>query len=72
MTGMRYTRGNVIRDAALTAPAILFGARRALAASDAAEISQDASAALRRLEVMTIAQSRLAKRLQGFWCSRRS
>jgi lipid-binding SYLF domain-containing protein len=50
MTGMRYTRRNVIRNAALSAPAILFGARRALAASDAAEISQDAAAALRRLE----------------------
>jgi lipid-binding SYLF domain-containing protein len=46
---MLFTRRNIVRTAAVTAPGMLFGVRAALAASDAAQISRDAAAALRRL-----------------------
>src|ERR1700759_1430426 len=43
---MLFTRRNVIR---MAAPGLLFGVSEAFAASDAAQISRDAAAALHRL-----------------------
>ena len=46
---MNLTRRRAIRTMAAMGPMMLLGAREALAASDAAEISRDAAAALHRL-----------------------
>jgi lipid-binding SYLF domain-containing protein len=47
---MLFTRRGVIRTAAALAPAVWFGAREAMADSDASQISRDAASALRRLD----------------------
>ena len=47
---MLFTRRGVVRTAAAMAPAVWFGAREAMADSDASQISRDATAALRRLD----------------------
>ena len=47
---MLFTRRGVVRTAAVLAPAVWFGAREALADSDASQISRDAAMALRRLD----------------------
>jgi lipid-binding SYLF domain-containing protein len=47
---MLFTRRGVVRTAAALAPAVWFGAREAMADSDASQISRDAAAALRRLD----------------------
>jgi lipid-binding SYLF domain-containing protein len=47
---MLFTRRGVVRAAAASAPALWFGAREAMADSDASQISRDAAVALRRLD----------------------
>jgi hypothetical protein len=47
---MLFTRRGVVRTAAAMAPAVWFGAREAMADSDASQISRDAAVALRRLD----------------------
>ena len=71
---MLFTRHEiVVRTAAALARAVSFGAREAIADSDASQISRNAAAALRRLDATDHRAITLgAKKLPGFSCTRRS
>jgi lipid-binding SYLF domain-containing protein len=62
---MKMTRRSVIQATAAAGPVALFGAHAAFAASDAAEIDRDASAALHRLYAVDHRAASLGQRAVG-------
>ena len=69
---MESSRRNAMRSIAAIGPLMLLGAKAASAASDAAQITQNATAALHRLYAADHRAAELGERPLESWCSPRS